>query len=82
MDIRVSHNGSSVSMHADVDTHTEVKAFPQDSGEHGNPPFVCLTLSEGDFPHRQDVRVYLSPEMAAQLGGELSLASAEAICPE
>jgi hypothetical protein len=76
MDIKVTPRHTTVSIHADQDTPVEVRAFPK--GEDGRMAFVILSLGGWE----RELQLFLTPEVAAQLGGELSLAAVDALCPD
>jgi hypothetical protein len=84
MEITIKPERTSVSHHVSPSDEVKVQAFPRSDEGYGNHPFVTLQVDMGEWSKgtRQSVVLFFSPEEAARLGGELTLAGAEAICPE
>jgi hypothetical protein len=84
MDVNITPTRTSISHHVSPSDEVQVKGFAASTEGYGNPSFVTLQVEAGSYADgtRQSFTLFFTPEVAARLGGELTLASAEAICPE
>lgn len=84
MTLKVESNRMAVNMHVKNDVETDVRAFPASTEGYGNPAFVSLSLRVGLYSENdvQEITLYLEPDMAAQIGGALSLAAVDSMCPD
>ena len=82
MQIKVESDRMKAEMHVKDDAETDVRSFPRSTEGYGNPAFVTLTVRVGEYRDNnvQEITLYLTPDMAAQLGGKLSLAGVDALC--